>query len=304
MRILIPTDGSPYSKAAVAFAAARARLMQNRPQIEVLNVQTPISARVVRGLGREQVATYQQDEAQRVIKPALATLGRAGVEATSRYLVGSAGPEVAALAVGDAVDLIVMGSHGQTGLRKLLFGSVTSAVLVSCTTAMLVVRDVAIRKKDSLRVGIALDGSAYGVAALRYVIRHRDLFGPSPVLSLVHVVPDLLNPVVPGFFGDKPLPGFKPESVEAMHAAAFEHAMAPARALLEQAGLTATQVRLVGQQAGDEIAAYAKQAKLDVIALGSQGYGAAESAALGSVATRLAARCETPLLLVRAKPAT
>ena len=50
---------------------------------------------------------------------------------------------------------------------------------------------------------------------------------------------------------------------------------------------------------GDEIAAYAKK-NLDVLLVGSHGYGGFKSAVLGSVATRIAARCETPLLIVRA----
>jgi hypothetical protein len=42
---------------------------------------------------------------------------------------------------------------------------------------------------DSLRVGIAVDGSAYGPAAVKYVLRHPELFGAAPNISLIHVVP-------------------------------------------------------------------------------------------------------------------
>ena len=299
MRILLPVDASSFSKSAVAFVASRARLMQPQPNIGLLNVQSPVPLRAARALGKEQVVAYQQSEAQRVIKPALATLRRAGLQAHAKFVVGSAGPEVASVAVADAVDLIVMGSHGHTGLKKLLFGSVTNSVLAACTTPVLVLRGGVAPKKDSLKVGIALDGSAYGVAAARYVVEHRDLFGAAASVALIHVVPDLLNLVVAGFFGDAPVPGFKPEQVEAMQSAAFEHAMGPARALLERAGLKATEVRLMGNQAGDEIAAYATKAKLNVMALGAHGDGAVEPAALGSVATRVAARCRIPLLFVR-----
>ena len=48
-----------------------------------------------------------------------------------------------------------------------------------------------------------------------------------------------------------------------------------------------------------EFAAYAKK-NLDVLLVGSHGYGGFKTAVLGSVATRIAARCETPLLIVRA----
>ena len=61
---------------------------------------------------------------------------------------------------------------------------------------------------------------------VRFVVKHRALFGAAPSLTLIHVVPDLLNLVVPGFFGDAPSPGFKPERVPEMQRAAFERVMA------------------------------------------------------------------------------
>jgi nucleotide-binding universal stress UspA family protein len=50
--------------------------------------------------------------------------------------------------------------------------------------------------------------------------------------------------------------------------------------------------------AGDEIAAYAKK-RLDLLVMGSHGYGAVKAAVLGSVTQRVAAHCATPLLLIR-----
>ena len=68
--------------------------------------------------------------------------------------------------------------------------------------------------------------------------------------------------------------------------AAFENAMAPARKLLAKAALQTTEIRLTGNNPGDQIAAHAKKNKLDVLVMGSHGIGAFRSAVLGSVATR------------------
>ena len=298
MRILIPVDGSSFSKSAIAFVASRTALIEQQPDVELLNIQYPVSARIGRAAGKELVESYQASEANKVLKPCLATLKRVGLIARGNYVVGSPGSTVGKIAAEGAADLIVMGSHGHTGLRSVLFGSVTNAVLASCTAPLLVLRDV-VPKKDSLRIGIALDGSKYGSAMVKFVAKHRDLFGAAPSVTLLHVVPDLLNLVVPGFFGEMPVPGFEPAQVEAMQHAALEQAMAAPRKLLAAAGLQGKEVRLIGNNPGDEIAAYVKKAKLDILVLGSHGRGALRSVTLGSVSTRVAAKCRTPLLLIR-----
>ena len=301
MKILMPIDGSTFSKAALSFIASRSTLIKSQPDVELLNVQYPVSARVSRGAGKELVQIHHESEASKVIKPALAALKRAGLRAQSKLVVGSPGVEVARIAAADAADLIVMGSHGHTGFKNLLFGSVTQTVLASCATPLLVLRSDAVPKKDSLKVGVALDGSKYGLAAVRYIVKHRQLFGEAPALTLIHVVPDLLNFFVPGFFADAPVPGFKAEQVAEMQRAVFERVMAPARKLFQGSGLQVTEAQLTGNNPGDAIAAYATKNKLDVLALGSHGAGALRFSMLGSVATRVAAKCRNALLLIQEK---
>ena len=301
MRILMPVDTSIYSKAAVAFIASRATLIKGRPDVELLNLQYRIPLRVARALGKEAIAAYYESDANRALKPALTRLKRARLHASARYIVGTVAHELAAIVAADAANLIVMGSHGATGLKKLLMGSVTSTVMASCTTPILMMRGKSPTKKDSLKLAIALDGSKYGLAAVRFFLEYRDFFGAAPTLTLVHVVPDLSRLIVPGFLGRVPAPNLKPAQVEAMQGAAFENAMAPARKLLQRAGVVATELRLSGNNPGDQIAAYAAKAKLHLVALGSHGEGALKSAVLGSVATRILTKCQVPLLFVREK---
>ena len=301
MRILMPIDGSTYSKAALAFIASRSTLIKSQPDVELLNVQYPISSRAARYAGKELVLSYHESEAKAVIKPALAMLKRSGLLAHSKYVVGSPGSEVGRIAAEDAADLIVMGSHGHTGFKNLLFGSVTQAVLASCNTPLLVLRSDAVPKKDSLKLGVALDGSKYGIAAVRFIVKHLALFGAAPSVTLIHVVPDVLNLVVPGFFGNAPVPGFRLEQVQEMQRAAFERAMAPARKLLQGTVLQVTEAQILGNNPGDAIAAYATKNKLDILAIGSHGTGALGSMLIGSVATRVAARCRNALLFIQEK---
>jgi nucleotide-binding universal stress UspA family protein len=301
MRILMPVDGSEYSKGAVAFVASRATLLKNPTEVELVNIQQSVSPRVARATGKEVLHAYHEAEAAKALKSAAATLKRAGASATTRYVVGSVAHELASIVANDRADLIVMGSHGDTGLKKLLLGSVASTVAVSCTKPLLILRGAAMPRRDSLKVGIALDGSPYGVAVARFVARHRDLFGASPAVTLIHVVPDLTKITVPGWIEREVPTGIKPDQAEAMQKAAFENVFKPAHELLAQAGITATEVRLVGPVPGDAIAAQATKSKLDLLAMGSLGFGASRHGSMGSVATRVASRCRTALLLVREK---
>jgi nucleotide-binding universal stress UspA family protein len=297
MRILIPVDGSDASTAAVKFVASRTSLLGTDPEVELLNVQTPIPQSIVR-TARAMVRDYHQIEADRVLKPAQAVLKKVGLNASAKYLIGHPGLEVSRAAAKDRTDLIVMGSHGHTALKGLFFGSVTNAVLAASSKPLLLLRGKTAPSTDSLKVGIAVDGSPFGVAAVKYFIKHPALFGKNPSVALIHAVPDMFPSTYQGF-AEVPMPSINAKEVEALRAGEFEDAVEAARKLLRKAGITHTERRLDGSDIGDQIASYAKKANLDLLLLGSHGRGLLKSALLGSVATRVAAKCGTPLLLIR-----
>ena len=162
---------------------------------------------------------------------------------------------------------------------------------------MLVLRHKEAPTTDALKVGIAVDGSKYGREAVKYVLRHLALFGAKPEVTLLHVVSDFAGAVMPDM-GGIALPAFSEEEIRTLQKKAFEAAVGPARKLLAKASIKPIEVCLVGN-AGDELSAYAKKKKLDVLVMGSHGYGAFKAAVLGSVATRVIAHSSVPLLLVR-----
>lgn len=297
MKILVAVDGSDYSRMAIQFIASRKTLIKSNPDIQVLTVRWPLPANPARIVGMAIVREYYADEAETALRPARRRLLKAGLHPTVRFTIGRHASEISAVADKDKVDLLVLGSHGHSALAGMLLGSVTNEVLVRTKRATLIVRGKAKRYADSLRVGIAVDGSPYGPAAVKYVLRHAELFGAAPSISLIHVVHtyDLVG--IPSVAGFAP-PAFSPAEVRSMQDKAYEAAMTPVRKLLKkQAGVQATEVRLAGHP-GDELSSYAKK-KLDVLAMGSHGYGAFKGTVLGSVATRVVAHCEIPLLLIR-----
>lgn len=297
MRILVPLDGSDYSKRALAFLSTRSTLIGANPEVHLLNVQQPIAGRAAAQLGRALTRRIYEGEAEAVLAPARKTLAKAGIEAETHADSGHAAERIAAVADELKADLIVIGAHGYSEFRGLLFGSVTHGVLARSKRPVLVVRGLAAPKGDGLRTGIAVDGSKFGLAAVKFALRHRDLFGAKARMTLLHVVPDFVTPVMADL-GGVALPTYTEQEIKRLQDQDYEKAIGPALKLFEKAKVSVADVRLSGLP-GDEIAAYAKK-NLDVLLVGSHGYGGFKAAVLGSVATRIAAKCETPLLIVRA----
>ena len=152
MKILIPVDGSVYSDNAVAFVASRTTLIGHEPHIVLLNVQAPLPARASRLVSREALDDYYKDESEKAFKPARKILKKAKMAAEEIAKVGTPAEEIAKVAEEMKADLLIMGSHGRSALKGLLFGSVTNAVLALTKVPLLMLRDKEAPQTDALTV--------------------------------------------------------------------------------------------------------------------------------------------------------
>lgn len=177
-------------------------------------------------------------------------------------------------------------------------GSVTTGVLARTKCPVLLLRGKEAPLTDALRVGIAVDGSKYGMAAVNHVLKGIDFFGKGAQFYLINVVNDYAGAVMPDMAG-MALPALSESEVLELQKKEFAETVDPLRPLFEKAGLKPTEVCLVGNPS-DEIAAFAKKNKLDLIVMGSHGYTRFKSAVMGSTATHIAAEGNVPLLIIRA----
>ncbi len=298
MKILVPIDGSEFSKNSIDFVKTRATLLGHNPTIELLSVQAAVPSRASNLVGSGTLKTYYDEEAQIVLAPAIEELKNTGINVQSRFAVGEAAQTIAQVAEDTEADLIIMGSHGRSALKGLLLGSVTNAVLALSNKPVLILRNKPVPASDALKVGLAIDGSKYGEAAVAYLLQNHDLFGDNAEFHLINVVSDYSGVVMPDMAG-MALPTLSESEVRSMQKEAFEEAVGPIKPEFEKANYNIKEVCLVGNP-GDEIAAYGKKAGLDLIVMGTRGYGAFKAAVLGSTATRIAAISETPLLVIQA----
>ena len=298
MKILLPIDGSEYSKNAIDFVASRTTVLGNNPTIELLNIQVPLPARASRLVGREALDRYYEEEADKVFTSARKVLKRDNITVTEAYRIGAPDEMIAQEADKLPADLIVMGSRGLTALKGLIMGSVTTGVLARTKCPVLLLRGKEAPLTDALRVGIAVDGSKYGMAAVNHVLKAIDFFGKGAQFYLINVVNDYAGAVMPDMAG-MALPALSESEVLELQKKEFAETVDPLRPLFEKAGLKPTEVCLVGNPS-DETADFAKNNKLDLIVMGSHGYTRFKSAVMGSTATHIAAEGNVPLLIIRA----
>ena len=123
------------------------------------------------------------------------------------------------------------------------------------------------------------------------------LFGTGAQFYLINVVSDYAGAVMPDMAG-MALPALSEEEVLELQKDEFNEAVEPLRPLFAKAAVATKEICLVGN-AGDEIAAFAKKKKLDLVVMGSHGYGRFKAAVMGSTATRIAATGDVPLLIIR-----
>jgi nucleotide-binding universal stress UspA family protein len=125
-KILCPTDFSEPSLAALATASELAA--QFDAELCVLYVMEPLEP-VLGIVSQEEFDASRSADAAQQIQQAVERRGAPGVR--SRALVESGDPAAGILraAAAEKVDLIVIATHGQTGWRRLVFGSVAAAVV-------------------------------------------------------------------------------------------------------------------------------------------------------------------------------
>jgi universal stress protein A len=142
--ILIPTDFSPSSRSAMGYALSLAE--QVGAAATLLHVyQIPA---LVLPDGSTFVASPDKmveltEDIDRHLNELLTEARQCKVEVKSDTVIGDPAHEIVRYAVERPFDLIVMGTHGRTGLKHLLLGSVAEHVVRTSAVPVLTVREAA-----------------------------------------------------------------------------------------------------------------------------------------------------------------
>lgn len=141
-RILYATDFSPASRPALAVACEWAQ--RDGARLLILHVLTPPSPFV--GGGRSAPASYLEllaaarHDAHRRLAVWLARTRASGIRAETKLVEGGPAVEIVKVAGRWHADVVVIGSHGRTGVSRFLLGSVAEQVVTRSTRPVLTVR--------------------------------------------------------------------------------------------------------------------------------------------------------------------
>jgi nucleotide-binding universal stress UspA family protein len=287
---ICPVDFSDHSRQALRYASALAAYVDGR--LIVAHVVDPLLAAAQQ--------TYQWDPVGEEARAELARFALPEVEAeglspTAVELVlkqGHVAAEILALAKKHGADLIVLGTHGLSGFRRMFFGSTTGRVLRHAEIPVLAVplHETSAPSGPRRLAGpfvVPVDFSDASVRAAGMGAQLARALGQP--LVLLHVVP----PIRVG-------PRWQAEAA-AYDAGRVEKARTELQHV--RAGLEAGDVEIVVAQGdpAEEIARLAAERHAGVIAMGLQGEGLPlVGRAPGSVATRVLALAQVPVLAVPA----
>jgi len=135
-RILLPTDGSESADAALDHALDLAR--QYDAELLVLHVVSAAYAEA--GPGHANAIGALEEYGEETFDEIAERAEAAGVRMTSEQRHGEPHQVITEYATEAGADLVVMGTHGRTGLQRYLLGSVTERVVRTSDVPALTVR--------------------------------------------------------------------------------------------------------------------------------------------------------------------
>lgn len=283
-KILCPIDFSPFSQKALHYAMALAK--QHKATLYVQHVAETIPYPYYSGYGADIPILQNQDlqkqlrqRAQQALEDFIPAEAKQELALVPVLSEGTPYREILTLAEKEQIDMLLMGTHGRTGLEKLFLGSVTEKVMRKAPCPVLTVCHTGKEKEGIIRfdrIVLPIDFSEHSIKQLEYGLALAEDYKSQ--LYVLHVVEEgfteYANDRIRG--AEKKIANIIPEN---------------AKCKIETAVRTGT--------AHKEILSVAGETDADLIILGVSGRGALGAALFGSTTYRVVRSAERPVLAVK-----
>lgn len=287
-QILVPTDFSENAQHAIDYAVALAKRCSAKLHIlHVPVVPTYLLMDLSYSPGPEAVTRILND-AQEALERLSKTITEAGLEHFAAIREGTVHEVIRDYAKEHDVDLVIVGTHGRSGVAKLMYGSVTERVIKTTHTPIIVIPPMGGRIPSSIVVAYDFSEPAKRAAEVARAI-HGLCHGS---LHLVHSYLDVW-----GEYTDRgAVVGEAAEKRrEALNMGLEEMLKADAKELFS-IDAQAIQTHLVTGDPSGGILQVADKVKASLICAGTTGKSGIERILIGSVARRLLHDSRVPLL--------
>jgi nucleotide-binding universal stress UspA family protein len=296
--IVVPLDGSSLAERVLPHTVAVARAMDAKVTLLRAVARKPpeSGSRAVDPLSwhmrKSEAEAYMKEMAQR--------LRETGLAAQVRLAEGRAANSIIEFAREEDVDLIIISSHGDSGLSAWNISSVVQKVILRAYTPTMIVRayQPVTEELDDLRYRrllVPLDGSQRAECTLpwaREIAEHHD-----GCLILAHVVKE---PEVPR---RAPLSEEEADLVERLTALNREKGQAYLDDLAGRLDLDVEPRLVVSEDPAMALHTLADEEEVDLVVMAAHGYSGKKSWPYGSVALNFIAYGSEPLLIVQDVPA-
>ena len=274
-KLLVATDGSIFSESAIREAINLARICSSK-LIAVSVVKTSHEF--------EDLVPQVFEKAEKEVSEHLESIkSRASKEGVDCEIIANRSEEPYQTIVDEAtrnnVNMIIVGTHGKTGLKRLMMGSITAKVIGHASCNVLVVPlDAKIECRNIL---VATDGSKYSDAAAAEAIGiAKRCKGSLIAISVVYADKEIVLP----------------EDDEDMISA--KDNVKKITDIAEKEGVKAEGVVIKGKP-HESIVDTAKQKRAGLIIVGSHGRTGIERLLMGSVTERVIGHSKSAVLVVK-----
>jgi nucleotide-binding universal stress UspA family protein len=292
--ILVPLDGSRLAETVLPHAVALAQAFGSR--LTLLRAVAQSDQEPNRAAVDPFSWQIRKAESRAYLDEVLARLQEAGAEADHSLVEGNAAEQIVEFAQSEAVDLIVLSSHGRSGLSEWNISSVVQKVILRAFVPVLIVRAYKGVADDLTglryrRLLLPLDGSRRAEYALPLAVTLAD--SHASTLILAHVVH---RPEVPRAI---PLSEEEMSLVEQLTALNRERGAGYLQDLEPRVGIGAETRLLVSHNPAVALHQLVEEEEIDLVVLSAHGYSGSAKWPYGSVALNFIVYGSTPLLIVQ-----
>ena len=145
-KIMVPLDGSKLAECVLPHVELMVKAC-NAPEVILVQAFEPITIPVGREASKikslDQLMEFEvhgKTEAEKYLKGIASQLAKSGINTKTEIIVGKASEALSDFAAKHAVDLVIIATHGRSGITRWVMGSIADRLIHSIKVPILLIR--------------------------------------------------------------------------------------------------------------------------------------------------------------------